>query len=299
MTLLEQLKYQYRTGGTYQKLIFINIAIYLFFTTIWMFCELMMWSSSKDWLHSKLAFHSEPLESIKHVWGIFTYMFLHDSRPIPGFWHLLFNMIFLYFSGRIFEDLLGPKKFLSTYIIGGFMGALFHFTSVNIFPKFFEASQNTLLLVGASASVSAIIMTIGLYAPKYEIYLFRTFKLKLIYIALFFILFEYLRLANNDGTSHFAHFGGAIWALILVNNLKKGRDLSTWMEKMVDLIAGPFKKKKIKIVYKKSKPVKKPVKDDGSRQEKVDAILDKIKASGYDSLSKEDKDYLFDASKNI
>ena len=84
-----------------------------------------------------------------------------------------------------------------------------------------------------------------------------------------------------------------------MNNLKKGRDLSTWMEKIVDLITGLFKKKKIKIVYKKSKPVKKPVKDDRSRQEKVDAILDKIKVSGYDSLSKEDKDYLFDASKNI
>ena len=136
--------------------------------------------------------------------------------------------------------------------------------------------------------------------PKYEVFIFRLFRVKLIYIALFFMFFEYIRLANIDGTSHFAHFGGVIWALVLVNNLKKGRDFSKWMENFMSLSF--LKRKKIKIVYKSTKKKQQPKttsSDTKIRQEKVDAILDKIKASGYDSLTKDEKDYLFNASKNI
>ena len=226
MSILNQLKYQYRTGGVHIKLIFINISIYLFFTTIWILCDLMLWEESKDWLHNQFAFYSEPTEFIKHIWGVFTYMFVHALGPIDGFWHLLFNMAFLYFSGRIFEDLLGSKKLLSIYIIGGVFGAFFHLTSVNIFPKFLDYEENVKPLVGASASVAAIITAIGLYSPNYEVYLFRTLKVKLIYIAIFFVLFEYIKLSNVDGVSHFAHFGGAIWGFVFVNNIKKGKDIS-------------------------------------------------------------------------
>ena len=301
MALLDQIKYQYRTGGVHIKLIFINISIYLFFTTIWILCDLMLWEESKDWLHNQFAFYSEPTEFIKHIWGVFTYMFVHALRPVVGFWHLLFNMAFLYFSGRIFEDLLGSKKLLSIYIIGGVFGALFQITSVNIFPKFFLVyEENVKPLVGASASVAAIITAIGLYSPNYEVYLFRTLKVKLIYIAIFFVLFEYIKLSNIDGVSHFAHFGGAIWGFVFVNNIKKGKDISNWFENILTKISGLTRKKKIKIVYKKKKAEKKSsAPNSKSRQEKVDDILDKIKLSGYESLTKEEKDYLFDASKHI
>ena len=163
MSLTEQLKYQYRTGGVHIKLIFINVLIFLIFSVIWIFCDLMtvpgsspdsFWYVSREWLHNQFAFYSQPLSFVKHFWGIFTYMFLHAPNPADGFWHLLFNMMFLYFSGRIFEDILGSKKLLSIYVIGGIIGAVFHFTSVNIFPKFFEHLSKSKTFISRSICIS-------------------------------------------------------------------------------------------------------------------------------------------------
>ena len=314
MSLIEDLKYQFRTGGSVIKLIYINVIIYLFFTVLWVISKLIFQETKHVlWLHDLFSMNCNGFETVKHFWGVFTYMFLHAPKPIDGFWHILFNMLILYFSGRLFEDLLGSKKLITTYIIGGLSGGVLHFFSVNYLPGLSERlipfalngiteykKLNELPLVGASASVAAILTAIGLYRPKYEVFLFRVLRVKLIYIAVFYIFFEFIRLPNIDGTSHFAHFGGALWAFFYINNLKKGKDISSWFNQLTSIVNSIFKKKKIKIVYKKKNPiVKKTSNRSQIRQEKVDAILDKIKVSGYESLSKEEKDYLFDASKNI
>ncbi len=301
MTLLNQLKYQFKQGGMYIKLIYINIAIFIFFGLFTTLFKLMLWDPEQIYTFKNiLILYTKPSDFITHPWGIISYMFLHQD-----FWHLFGNMLILFFVGRIFEDSLGPKKMLSTYFIGGIFGALIQIIASNAFPLL--NVRGFPVVLGASASVMAVFSAIGFYNPNREIYLFGTFKVKLIVIALVYILLDFLRLSSEDNVAHFAHIGGALWGYIFIAKLKKGKDLSQWFDKLSLSFKNVFKKNKIKIVYSKGK--KTPQKrsssdhnyneDKNNRQKKVDAILDKIKASGYESLNKKEKDYLFDASKNI
>jgi membrane associated rhomboid family serine protease len=303
MTLIEQLKYQYRTGGVYLRLIYINIGVYLVFALILVFMTLMKWDNSANTFtefKNIFSFHSNLIEFITKPWGIITYMFIHGS-----FFHLFSNMLILFFAGKMYENFLGPKKTLSTFFIGGVSGALFYLITHNIFPLFRDI--NDISIVGASAAVMAIFVGLATYSPNFEVMLFGVFKVKMKYLAIVWVALDITGLANNDGVAHFAHIGGALWGYIFITNLKKGKDLSSWFEKMSLSFKNLFKKNKIKIVYSKGKKTasKRSTSDYNYnhdkkiRQNKVDAILDKIKASGYESLSKEEKDYLFDASKNI
>ena len=293
MNLLDQLKYQFKTGGTYIKIIYINVGIYLLFLFFNILFTLMQWNLNSNFLESYLTFSSSPVMFLKRPWTIFTYMFLHGS-----FWHIFNNMLIYFFTARMFEDLVGKKAALNTYIIGGFCGAILYLVTHNLFPLF--SNMGNIPMLGASAAVMAVFVGLATYSPNYEVMLFGVLRVRMKYLALIWVAFDVIGLANQDGIAHFAHLGGAIWGYLFVINFKKGKDISNWFNQITNIVSSIFKKKKIKIVYKKKNPVvKKTVKGSQIRQEKVDAILDKIKASGYESLSKEEKDYLFDASKNI
>ena len=293
MNLLDQLKYQFKTGGTYIKIIYINVGIYLLFLIFNILFTLMQWNFNSNFLESYLTFSSSPIMFLKRPWTIFTYMFLHGS-----FWHIFNNMLIYFFTARMFEDLVGKKAALNTYIIGGFCGAILYLVTHNLFPFF--SNMGDIPMLGASAAVMAVFVGLATYSPNYEVMLFGVLRIKMKYLAIIWVAFDVIGLANQDGVAHFAHLGGAFWGYVFVNNFKKGKDISNWFNQLTSLISSISKKKKIKIVYKKKNPiVKKPVNGSQIRQEKVDEILDKIKASGYESLSKEEKDYLFDASKNI
>ncbi len=306
--IIQQLKYQFSAGGMYIKLLFVNTAIFILFGVFITVFKLMLWDTSQiNSLKDIFSLYSEPIELISHPWGILTYMFMHHD-----FWHLFGNMIILFFIGRLFEDSLGPKRMLSTYIIGGIFGAVIHLLATNAFPLL--RINGFPITLGASASVMAIFSAIGFYSPNREIHLFGVLKVRLIVLTVIYLLLDFLRLSSLDNVAHFAHLGGALWGFIFVFNLKKGKDLSSWFDKLVTQLVSLFNlKKRIKIVNSKKKKPKfktyknqNPPKDDYSynenkkkRQEKVDQILDKIKDSGYESLTKAEKDFLFDASKNI
>ena len=303
MSLTDQLKYQYRTGGVHMKLIFINVIVYLIFAMILVFMTLMKWENSAESFKAFkniFSFHSNPIEFITKPWGIITYMFIHGS-----FFHLFSNMLILFFAGKMYENLLGSKKTLSTFFIGGICGALLYLITYNIFPLFRDYID--IPVVGASAAVMAIFVGLATYSPNFEVMLFGVFKVKMKYLAIVWVALDITGLGNNDGIAHFAHIGGALWGYIFITNYKKAKDLSTWFDKLILSFKNIFKRNKIKIVYskgKKSAPKRTTSdhnynEDKNNRQKKVDAILDKIKASGYESLSKDEKDYLFDASKNI
>lgn len=307
-SISQQLKYQYRHGGMYMKLLYINLIIFLFFKIFTIIAALMKWDASLIYsINYLFTFHTDPVIFIKRPWGIFTYMFLHNE-----FFHLFGNMLIFFFVGRIFEQNLGGNKLLSTFIIGGIAGALLHFLSTNAFPLLKDFGHHPTL--GASASVMAVFTAIGFYAPKLEVNLFGVFKIRLIILAVIYLFLDFIRLAQIDHVAHFAHLGGALWGFIMVTYLKQGKDITLWFDRFVSKINHFLnKRKKIKIVYSKKKKTtysdqsrKTPPRDDYQynenkklRQEKIDMILDKIKDSGYESLTKAEKDFLFDASKNI
>lgn len=295
MSLIEQLKYQFKSGGTYLKIIYINIGVFLFLLILNVFAALMKFGNFID-LTSYLELSSSPFTLLRKPWTLITYMFVHLSIG-----HIFWNMILYFFAGRIFEDILGKKAALKTYLIGGSVAGLLHIITYNIFPLYRDLPESP--VIGASGAVMAIFVGLATYTPNYEAYFFGVLKIKLKYLAIGFVILDILGVANTgDRVAHFAHIGGAVWGFLYASNIKKGKDISNWITVPLNAFIGIFKKKKIKIVYKSTKKKQQPKttsSDTKIRQEKVDAILDKIKASGYDSLTKDEKDYLFNASKNI
>ena len=294
MSLLDQLKYQFKSGGVYIRIIYINIFIFLLFLILGNFFALMKWNpTSLNNIDNYFSFNSSFIVFLKRPWTIFTYMFLHGS-----FWHLFNNMLIYFFTAKMYEDLMGKKAAINTYIIGGFCGAILYLITHNLFPLFREMGDIPML--GASAAVMAVFVGLATYTPNFEVMLFGIIRVKMKYLAMVWVAFDIVGLSNSDGIAHFAHLGGALWGYFYVSNFKKGKDIAYWFDNTINAISGLTKKRKIKIVYKKKSEDKKPRPfDSKNRQEKVDEILDKIKLSGYESLTKEEKDYLFDASKHI
>lgn len=289
------LKSFFRSKNILAKLIIINVAVWLSIMILEVLFNLFN-SSLTDTLVQWLAVPASLSKLITRPWTLFTYMFLHLE-----FWHILFNMLWLYWFGRIFLEYLNERQLLSVYILGGLSGALFYIISYNIFPKFEETYVLSLAL-GASASVMAIVVAISYYVPNYSINLMFLGPVKIIYIAIFSIVLDILMIRSSNSGGHLAHLGGAIWGFYYIYMLKKGTDFSklfaqfSWKQ-----FTQPFmrpKKTKFKNVY--TNPRNTTDEDYNLRkkqdQDKVDTILDKISKSGYESLTKQEKELLFRSS---
>jgi membrane associated rhomboid family serine protease len=212
---------------------------------------------------------------------ILTYQFFHD-----GFMHILFNMLWLYWMGRIFLDFLKPRQFHFVYLAGGFAGALLYLLAYNIFPVFANSvSQAT--IIGSSASVMAVIVAAATLVPDYSIRLLFLGDVKLKYFALAYIVLDLIGIASTNAGGSFAHLGGAVLGFSYIKLLKHGTDWSKLFKR----------KPKLKVVRNESakQSAKKAV---AVNQEEIDRILDKISKSGYDKLNKEEKETLFKASKH-
>ena len=228
-------------------------------------------------------------------WTAVTYMFTHI-----GFWHIVNNMLILYIGGRIYEEVLGRKRLLNTYFLGGFAGLILFILAFTFVPSL-QASSEVATIHGASAAVIAVVVAIATYTPNFVIRLLLLGPVKLIYIALFLVLLSFLALDSGNSGGAVAHLGGALWGFLYASSLKRGKDIGRWFDQFVNSLAAAFRPKpKIRVEY--SNP-QKPPRDDYDyneekkrKQESIDAILDKISKSGYDSLTKKEKDLLFKAS---
>lgn len=226
-------------------------------------------------------------------WSIITYAFLHADL-----WHIIFNMVLLYFIGRMFLNLFNTKMALNIYFLGAICGGVFYLLFYNFLPK----SQLGMPLVGASASVMALLIFLCSYMPNQDVRIF-TFNLKLWYIGLALVLLDALRLLGDNGGGNLAHLGGALLGYFYAKQLKKGQDIGKGFERFMDSIASmfkPSKKSPLKTVHKNKSKVGGYTKADFNKfnnQKKIDIILDKISKSGYDSLTSEEKDFLFRAGK--
>lgn len=289
------LKSFFRSKNMLAKLIIINLVIWLSIMFLEVLFNLFN-SSFADTLIQWLAVPASLSKLITRPWTLFTYMFLHLD-----FWHILFNMLWLFWFGRIFLEYLNERQLLSTYILGGLAGALFYIISFNIFPKFQDAYVVSIAL-GASASVMAIVVAISYYVPNYSINLIFIGPVRIIYIAIFSIVMDIIMIRSANSGGHLAHLGGAIWGFYYIYMMKKGFDFSKLFARFSwKSIIQPFmrpKKTKFKNVY--TNPRKTTDEDYNlqkkENQEQVDAILDKISKSGYESLTKKEKELLFKTS---
>lgn len=217
-------------------------------------------------------------------WTPITYMFMH-----AGVFHILFNMLWLYWMGQIFEEYLGNKRTIGLYLLGGLTGGLLFVAAYNLIPAFtaVNAAQGG-VIVGASASVMAVIIATATFLPDYTISMMFIGPVKLKWIAVFYIVIDFLGIAGGNAGGEIAHLGGALFGFIYIKQLQKGND---WIGNIVKLFTP---KPKLKVVNYDNGPQKKSLSK--PRQEDIDRILDKISVSGYDSLNKQEKEILFRAS---
>jgi len=291
MTILSDLNEQFRRGTTLLKLIYINAAVFIIMAILQIIAVL---TNNPVISSSVIAFLAVPASFsslILKPWTIVTYMFLHE-----GFFHVLFNMLWLYWFGRIFSDYFDQKKLVSVYILGGLSGALLYILSFNIFPAFSEVI-NVSIALGASASVMAIVVATAAYVPDYSVHLFLIGRVKIKYIALgIFLLTSIFDFSVNTG-GKIAHIGGAIFGYAYAIRYRQGKDTGKWINNIIDSIATWFKpKKNMKVSYKKPMTDLEYNKMKADHQQQINKILEKISKGGYDSLTKEEKEILFKES---
>lgn len=286
------LKYQFSRLSVAEKLIAINVAVFIVERLATFLLQLSS-NSIVQWFELPKDF----FDFLLQPWSIITYSFFH-----VGFGHLFWNMLLIYFVGRIFLNLFDAKRFLNVYLLGVIMGGLFFILGYNIFPAFFNVNA---YLIGASAGASAILIFICAYIPNQEVRLIF-FNVKLWYIGAFVVLMDLIQLpASGNAGGHLAHLGGALlgywYARQLVNGTDIGAGFSRFLDAMVNLFKRSERKGPLKTVYNSKKgrsaTSTKAQYDKQSNQKKIDAILDKISKSGYESLSKTEKDFLFQAGK--
>ncbi len=284
------LTYKFKTADITIKLIVINTIIFLVTRIISAFFQLPI-AQLMSWFVLPDAFN----EFILQPWAFITYSFLHFD-----FFHILFNMLLLYYFGRIILNLFSEKRLLTIYLLGAISGGLLFVLSYNLFPVFdFQRGY----LLGASGAVTALLVFMATYSPNTEIRVFF-FNVKLWHIAVFFIVMDLIRLPTSGNAGGLlAHLGGAIFGYVYALQLAKGNNIGAWFETLMDGVANIFKSRKDRPFKKvhRTRPAKKSTtayqkkEDKTSHQKKVDAILDKISKSGYDSLTKAEKDFLFKA----
>lgn len=248
-----------------------------------------------EWIISWFELPKDFLLFLAQPWSLVTYSFFH-----AGIGHIFWNMIMLYFTGRIFLNLFDGKKFLNVYFLGVILGGLIFLFSYNVFPTLINTNT---ALIGASAGVTAVLIFICAYIPNQEVRLFGLINIKLWYIGAFFVLVDLIQIpyGGNIG-GRLAHLGGAFLGFVYARQLMKGNDIGSGFENVIDVFVNFFKRKEkkspLKTVYKNAREEASNANyDRAARQKKIDSILDKISKSGYESLSKAEKDFLFKAGK--
>ena len=287
------IKDSFKEGSHLTKLIYINFGVFLIVKIVGLFTYLFNLEISQvPFLVYWLSVPAETSALLGRPWTVFSYMFLHE-----GFLHILMNMLWLFWFGRIFLGYLDQKKLLSIYIIGGLTGAATYIFAYNLFPVFEDVRFGSYAL-GASASVMAVVIATVVYAPNHIIRLMFIGSVKIKHIAIFFIVTDILSIPNGNAGGHLAHLGGAFYGWLFISQLRKGKDISSGFNYMMDSFFGLFKRNKMKVSYKNTKTMddKEYNKSKKTNQEQLDKILEKIAKSGYDSLSKEEKEILFKSS---
>ena len=280
--IIDKIKYRFKSANIAEQLIYINVALFLFTNLFKAFASLMLWNQNLffDWFALPVDFQ----QFISSPWSLVTYAFLHG-----GFIHILFNMIVLFYFGNLFLDFFSKKQFFNYFFLGIIGGGIIFMISYSYFPAL---RDETTFLVGASAGVTAILVGLATKIPNYAIHFRFIGSVKLWYVAVGFILLDIIQLPLSNTGGHLAHLGGALVGFLLTTQLQSTNNSTSTFSNV-------FKSKKqkpLKTVYKKSK-TSSTTNNDISKQRKIDTILDKISKSGYETLTKDEKEFLFSVGK--
>lgn len=305
-SILDDFKMAFRSGNILNQIIVINLVAFVGIN-IFIFVILTLAGQSELFkeIYAYLSVPSSPARLVYQPLSFFTYMFLHED-----FFHILFNMLFLYWFGKIIVEYLGQNKVLGLYVLGGLSGAVLYILVYNGLP-YYQSIAPFSILAGASAGVMAIVVGAATFQPNFVIQLFLIGPVKLKYVAVFVVLSSILGTVGRNAGGEIAHLGGAALGYLFMIQLQKGNDWSKPIARL--LIWGKsffIRQPKIKVSYKNeerfgsSKSTRKASAsrrksssgNEETSQAEIDAILDKISEKGYDALSKEEKQKLFNAS---
>ena len=298
-TVISNIEAFFKRGTILSNLIAVNILCFLLIKVVGI--GLLLFNVHTPFLIENLHLPAELMQLAYKPWTLITYMFTHT-----GFWHILFNLLWLYWFGQLFLSFFGPRSLGSLYVLGGIAGGLLFILAYNLFP-YFRGMISLSYLVGASASIMAIVFAVSFYKPNYEMGLLLIGRIKIIYIALLLLLVNIISLQTttpqgqtllNNAGGFFAHLGGFLVGMWFASEYKKGKDITKGINTLFDVIANLFKKKpKLKVKYKRPESDMEYNERRSKENKDIDVILEKIKRSGYDSLNDGEKKKLFDASK--
>lgn len=286
MNLFEGIKHNYlQSNQAVKRIIAINVAVFLVLAILNVFAFLFNSSFSTTIINSYFTLPASLASFLYRPWSIVTYMFLHS-----GFLHILFNMLWLYWMGNLLQEYLGNKRVYQAYFIGGVFGGLVYMLAYNVFPAF-TAVKDVSYALGASAGVLSVVVAAATLLPNFEIRLMFLGSIKLKWIALVSVGLDLISIPNGNAGGHIAHLGGALFGYLFIKHLYT----NSVFDRLFSVIGNLFSKKsKLKVHYKTNNNTNKP--KSAQTQIDVDEILDKISKSGYESLSKREKEILFKAS---
>ncbi len=288
-SIKQDIQYKLKRLNPLEWIIVINIVVYI---VGFLMTQILKVDESLNWLKLPTDF----FEFIYKPWTILTYGFVHY-----GFIHILFNLLVLFFVSKIILNLFKPKMALSIYFLGIIFGGLTFLLVYNVLPN--GILNPAIGLVGASAGVRALLIFICAYMPQTEVRL-AFWNIKLMYIGIALVIIDIIGLWSTNQGGSVAHLGGSLLGYVYAAQLAKGTDIGTGFERFMEWIENLFKTKKrspLKTVYKgKSNTVaghNKKEFNEFNKQKQIDLILDKIGKSGYESLTKEEKEFLFKVGK--
>lgn len=288
--IFTKLKQSYKQGSILTKLIYINVGIFLGIRLFGVIC--LLFNVPHISLLDYLELPSSIPDLLHKPWTLVAYMFTHYDIL-----HVLFNMLWLYWFGTIFLQYFNARQLGGLYFLGGLAGALFFVLLYNTLP-YFEMVVAYSALIGASASVMAIVFAISFYRKNFEINLLFIGRIKLIYLALATLIIDLLAITSENAGGHIAHIGGALLGILFAARVNKGKDITKPINRLVDFFVNLGKPRpKMHVSYKRSETDYEYNDRKNKQNEDIDKILEKLKRSGYESLSSEEKKKLFDASK--
>lgn len=286
-----ELMFFLKRKDAFARLLVINVVVMVLVSVIRLIARLYQVPDVMildGYLLEYLAVPADPLHLPFRFWTLISYMFLHVD-----FFHILFNMLWFFWFGKIFLEYFDQRFLLINYLAGGLAGVLMYLFFYNTFPLF-EPLLHQSKLMGASAAVMAIVASVAFYVPNYTVQLFLFGRIKVFYIALALFVIDFFMITGDNAGGHLAHIGGALWGYLFVRLYSKG-----FRFRVPSFFRNPFRKPVMKKAYSSGRPVS----DEAYRrrkideQEQIDVILDKIKLSGYNSLTASEKELLFRASK--